>query len=78
MIKPLIVLPAEPAPTLSPFALPALMPLSSICNTASFPVERVLTEEPVWVYPSIVTTPVMVGKAEVGLIVCTPAPAMLK
>ena len=77
MIRPRIVLPSLPAPSVSPLTPPAPTPLSSICRTALLPIASVLTDEPISVYASIVTAPVIVGKAEVRLIVFTPAPPML-
>src|SRR5712691_1787619 len=47
---------------------PALLPFNSIIGAPA---------KPGWVEPSIVTVSVIVGSAEIGLIVCKPEPGIL-
>ena len=66
--SPLTVVP--PAVIVRPLTpAPAAVPTSSIRGTPAYPV---------WVVPSRRTGSSIVGRAEVGLIVCTPLPAMAK
>src|SRR5437773_6288123 len=58
-----------PAVILIPFVGPALAPFSSMIG---------LPANPGWVVPSMVTGSVIVGRKNASIIVCTPAPGMLK
>src|SRR5262249_18096616 len=64
--RPVLLPPFRVSPAELP---PALVPSRSIRGTPA---------KPCWVLPSMMIGPVLVGRAEARLIVCTPEPEMLK